>query len=316
MTRTAPQVTPGVPRGDDAARGIVVGVDGSAGGARALRWAVEEGARRGWDVTAVMAWTYLDQRHPSGVERFDPEYSATDAMAALDDYVDQVVREVGEGAPAVRREVVCDHPGSALIDASAHAALLVVGARGLGGLAGALLGSVSSACIHHASCPIAVIRTEPEPDPDHEGGARVVVGVDDSDVARRALSWAVGEARARRAVLDVVHVWTMPVTTVHPLVPATFPIDAGAMEDAARAVIERLMGSVDVHGLEQPVEHLVVEGPTARSLLDVAKGADVLVVGSRGRGGFAGLLLGSVSTQVTHHATCPVVVVPPPDRHE
>jgi nucleotide-binding universal stress UspA family protein len=117
-------------------------------------------------------------------------------------------------------------------------------------------------------------------------------------------------------VLDVVHVWTIPVTTVHPLVPATFPIDAGAMEDAARGVIERLMRSVDVRGLEQPVEHLVVEGPTARSLLDVAKGADVLVVGSRGRGGFAGLLLGSVSTQVTHHATCPVVVVPPPDRHE
>jgi nucleotide-binding universal stress UspA family protein len=314
MTSTAPQMTAGASRRDDAARGIVVGVDGSAGGARALRWAVEEGARRGWDVTAVMAWTYLDQRHPRGIERFDPEYGAADAMAALDDYVDQVVTELGDSAPAVRREVVCDHPGSALVDASARAALLVVGARGLGGFAGALLGSVSSACIHHATCPIAVIRTEP--DPDHEGGARVVVGVDDSDAARQALSWAVGAARARRAVLDVVHVWTIPVTTVHPLVPATFPIDAGAMEDAARGVIERLMGSVDVRGLEQPVEHLVVEGPTARSLLDVAKGADVLVVGSRGRGGFAGLLLGSVSTQVTHHATCPVVVVPPPDRHE
>jgi nucleotide-binding universal stress UspA family protein len=317
MTSAAPQITSAERHADDPngdqASDIVVGVDGSDGAAGALRWALDEGARRGWAVTALMAWTYLDQHHPGGVERFDPEYGASDALAALDHHV---VAALGDRAAAVGRRVVCDHPSSALVEASVEADLLVVGARGLGGFAGALLGSVSSACVHHATCPVAVIRSEPVAERAGDGRGRVVVGVDDSDTARHAASWAVEEARARHAALDVVHAWTMPVTTVHPLVPATFPVDVGAMEDAARAVIERVMGAVDVRGLEQPVEHITVEGPTARSLLDVAKGADVLVVGSRGRGGFAGLLLGSVSTQVTHHATCPVVVVPTREHRE
>jgi nucleotide-binding universal stress UspA family protein len=138
---------------------------------------------------------------------------------------------------------------------------------------------------------------------------RIVVGVDGSEGARRALQWAVDEARLRRARVEAIHVWHYPYVPTGPFVPVALPA-SDEFETEAQSVLDRAVESVDTRDLVPPIEKtLVCDGP-ARALLDASKGADLLVVGSRGRGGFAGLLLGSVSQAVAQHATCPIVIIP------
>jgi nucleotide-binding universal stress UspA family protein len=140
---------------------------------------------------------------------------------------------------------------------------------------------------------------------------RIVVGVDGSDHARKALQWAVDEARLRHAQLVAVHAWHYPYLSSGPLAPAP-EVPLNGIEDEARGVLDHALERIDTDGLEQPIERLSVCDGSAHALLDAAKDADLLVVGSRGRGGFAGLLLGSVSQEVAHHAPCPIVIV----RHD
>ena len=142
--------------------------------------------------------------------------------------------------------------------------------------------------------------------------SRIVVGVDGSDGARRALEWAVAEARLRGAQLIAVHTWELP-----PLGMSAGPFDPPMtldpdmiqrVEAAARDLVDRELDAVDVTGLQ--VDKRVEPRNPADALLDAARDANLLVVGTRGRGGFSGLLLGSVSQQVSQHAPCPVVIVP------
>lgn len=149
--------------------------------------------------------------------------------------------------------------------------------------------------------------------------AGIVVGTDGSPSAQRAVRWALGEARLRGAPLTLVHAWLAPLMAALPepwaIGSPTFgPSDEQVYEglrsaarsvlDAAVAEARRLEPGLDVRGE-------LVEARPAEALLEAAGDADLLVVGSRGHGGFAGLLLGSVSSQCAHHAPCPVVVVPP-----
>jgi nucleotide-binding universal stress UspA family protein len=138
---------------------------------------------------------------------------------------------------------------------------------------------------------------------------RIVVGVDGSENSRRALEWAIEEAKIRRAQLTVVSAWQIPNVVLSSTV-ATAAYDSDVWKSAATETLDTMLRAVDSDGLSAGLDRQVVEGPPAKMLLDVAKGADLIVVGSRGRGGFAGLLLGSVSQQVAHHADCPVVIVP------
>jgi nucleotide-binding universal stress UspA family protein len=136
----------------------------------------------------------------------------------------------------------------------------------------------------------------------------IVVGVDGSEGSEVALRWALREARLRGAKVRVVHAWSYPeVSTYH---QAVHMLEIPFAEDAAR-LLDRVVGtaSSEAEGLE--LEKLVVEGEGAPSLVEAARDASMLVVGSRGLGGFVGLLLGSVSQQCAHHATCPVVIIPP-----
>lgn len=138
-------------------------------------------------------------------------------------------------------------------------------------------------------------------------GEVVVVGVDGSPGSSTALAWAAEEAARRGAVLRVVHGWSIP-SMVYPVY-----LTAEAFAELPGQARHRLDEQVaDVLGPEPPVpiEMVVEEGRPAEVVLEAAKGAAMVVVGSRGRGGFAGLLLGSVSSQVAHHAPCPVVIVP------
>ncbi len=291
--------------------GIVVGVDGSEGAAQALQWADREATLRNWPVTVVLAWGFLEQHQPDLDDRFDPSYGETEAGHALDAYVVRALGPTRSGA--VRRRTICDLPSAALLETSRDASLLVVGARGLGGFRELLLGSVSHACVHHAAIPVAVVRGHTPTQGD--GVDRIVVGIDGSDTARLALAWAVEEARIRRARLEVVHAWHMPSVTGYPWVAPTFDLDA--FEAAAQRTVALALGAVDTDGLVEPITRVVCAGGAASTLLDAAKGADLVVVGSRGLGGFTGLLLGSVGDQVVNHADCPVVVVPPEaDRHD
>jgi nucleotide-binding universal stress UspA family protein len=234
---------------------IVVGSDGSPSAAEALRWAVREGRERGWSVRVVLAWDYLNQPRLAHSEPFHPDFGEADAKLVLDRYVHDAL---GNRAGDVEAVTVCDLPVRALLEASAGADLLVLGARGLGGVRGALLGSVSQQCAHHSTVPVAIVRSAPTP-----AASGVVVAIDGSEGAQRALDWALDEARAGKCGISVVTVWPM----------------FGTVVDA---------------------------------VLEAAQDASLLVVGSRGRGGFAGLLLGSASQHLVHHAVCPIVVVPPP----
>ena len=139
---------------------------------------------------------------------------------------------------------------------------------------------------------------------------RIVVGVDGSHTSLHALRWALAEARVREAAVEAVHVWRYPVWIYSPMIlspPALAHDDLVAEAHIAldHAVDEVLAGEHD----RAVVERTVLEGVTADQLLKHAKDADLLVVGHRGRGGFAGLLLGSVATQCASHAGCPVVIV-------
>jgi nucleotide-binding universal stress UspA family protein len=134
---------------------------------------------------------------------------------------------------------------------------------------------------------------------------KIVVGVDGSDRAKRALEWAIEEARLRDAVVEAVYAWSYPYVGT---IPSAMVIDFEQVEANARDTLEAAVGQVDAGDIA--VEHALVHGGAAQALVERGQDADLVVVGSRGLGGFTGLLLGSVSHQVTHHAPCPVVVVP------
>jgi nucleotide-binding universal stress UspA family protein len=137
----------------------------------------------------------------------------------------------------------------------------------------------------------------------------IVVGVDGSDSAQAALRFALDEARLRGATVRAVAVWHLPVAAYGGAFVPPDPAVASELEPAARRTLERSLAAAGDHtGVE--VEPVVREGAPARVLLEEADDADLLVVGSRGLGGFRGLLLGSVGQQCSHHAPCPVVIVP------
>jgi nucleotide-binding universal stress UspA family protein len=290
---------------------IVVGVDHSPAGNHALQWAVAEASLRGARLRAVHAW---DTPTPiSGVASLiapiDPELYEREAKSILN----EALEEATASRPpfAIESTLQRGHPAEVLLDALDQADLLVLGSRGRGGFTGLLLGSVSQACAQHARRPIAVIPL----DGGLPDSGDVVVGVDGSPGSYAALRWAIDEAAVRNVRLAVVHTWWTPYA-VPPMGIAIAPIDPDVfIEQSQQLLHEMTDGSLD-GATRRPadVELLPIEAPAAQGLLARAAGAGLLVVGSRGRGGFKGLLLGSVSQQCLHHAPCAIVVVPEPGR--
>ena len=140
---------------------------------------------------------------------------------------------------------------------------------------------------------------------------KIVVGVDNSPGARRALEWALDEAALRDATVVAVHAWQLPYVLSTPLGVVSVPVDDDATAEA-EAELAAVIDEVAAAHPATPVERQVVLGSPAAALIEEGADAQLIVVGSRGRGGFAGLLLGSVSHQLAHHAPCPVVIVPSP----
>lgn len=144
---------------------------------------------------------------------------------------------------------------------------------------------------------------------------RIVVGVDGSEHSLRALRWAVAEAGFRQATVEAVSAWSYPVVAADGLGSAAVFDVSGLQEGANQSLEAALVEACPDEATRAAIVRKVVEGAPSQALVEASKGADLLVVGSRGHGGFAGLVLGSVSTQVVHHAHCPITVVPPEHHH-
>ncbi|HEU5148902.1 MAG TPA: universal stress protein [Iamia sp.] len=283
---------------------VVVGVDGSDPSRRAARWAAVEAAARGTTLRLVSAWQapVLTTWATLATPGVDPTVFERSARETLDEVVRELRAAFGDGAPELAAETVEGLPRDVLLGAARGEALLVVGTRGRGGLARAVLGSVSAACAHHTPVPLAVIG-EGAPDP---GSGDLVVGFDGSPGAEAALRWAVVDARATGAAVRVVHGWAARVGE-----PDGIPPDGTVVGDLTAAV-ERAVADA-LAGLDAlpRITVQVVPRAAAPALVAGAEGAGALVVGTRGHGGFVGLLLGSVSQACLHHAPGPVVIVPP-----
>jgi nucleotide-binding universal stress UspA family protein len=239
-------------------------------------------------------------------------YPGDDAFyeEAARNLVDDLIAEVGETAAAagvtIHSQVVQGHAPTVLLEHLDGADLLVVGSRGHSAIVGLLLGSVSHQVVHHATKPVVVVPADCPPSTSEE----VVVGVDGSEAAWGALRWAVHEAGVRGTRLRVVHGWWTPVA-VPPVGIVVGETDFDEFEQDTKRMLHEMVDAMVAEADPAPtaVELEAVPEAAAQALIDRSKGAALLVVGSRGRGGFAGLLLGSVSQQVLHHAPCPVAVI-------
>ncbi len=281
-----------------AVRPVVVGVDGSASAYRAVEWAAGEAHRRGVGLRLVRAFSWTTADHPTGwVARYRDQMLDVSRRQ-----VAQAVRVAADARPDVEAEsqVEIGAPIEVLSSEARRAQLLVLGDRGLGEVTGLVLGSVAVSLAARGACPVVVVRGE-------RAGADgpVVVGVDGSPVSEAALAFAFDAAAARGVDLVAVHAWSP--TAIDEELASLVEWDASA-ESAVLA--ERLAG----WGQKYPqvaVRRTVVRDGAVRALVTASAGAQLVVVGSRGRGNAAGLLLGSVSHGVLHGAHCPVAVVRP-----
>lgn len=296
--------------------GVVVGFDGSAPSTAALDWAAAEAARRGLPLKVVLA-VELGSALPMPMDSGAPWAMAKIEGAAREVLADAVerARKTDPGL-VVESSLVIDTAAAALVAASRSAVLVVVGNRGHGDFVGTLLGSVAFGVTAHAQCPVAVVRggSMRVPGPD----APVVVGVDGSASADAAVDEAADLAERADAQLKVVAAYQVPVTGwvgVTPwldVYPETELADAAA--GTAKEVLVQARERIRRNHPDLGVEFIAVRARPADALADRSRTAGVVVVGSRGRGGFRSLILGSVSRGLVHVAESPVLVVHAPDR--
>jgi len=291
-------------------RGIVVGVNGSAESDEALDWAMGEAASAAVPLTLVMVAAGAGKGADAAAHEAALAPVRVEAQALLDASRTRTGLDV-DGSVVARPGPAAD----ALLELGADADMLVLGRRRRGRVGRAVLGSVSTTVVEHARVPVTVVRHgDPEgaaedaaPAAD-AGPPRVVVGVDTSGPSVAALRHACQLAGRTGASIDAVFAWQ--ITTLAPL-PGSWGW-APPVDDYEKFAAESLAEAVRAAGVTLPPERLtrrVVHGQAAKQLVLAAQGAERLVVGARGLGGFDRLLLGSVSRQVLDFAPCPVTVV-------
>jgi nucleotide-binding universal stress UspA family protein len=283
-------------------RPVVVGIDGSESALRAVGWAAEEAGRRGAVLRLVQACEVLTGYAPLVVDWHALHMAVADRGR---EWLDRARTAAEEAVPGLRVHTALEltPPVPTLIKESREAALLVLGSRGLGGFTGLVLGSTSVEVSGRAHCPVVVVR-DAAAAPD----GPVVVGVDGTPVGEAAIAFAFAEASARDADLVAVHAWSDLVLEAAYLGDAA-ALDFAVFEQRAEEILaERLAGWQEKYPEVHVTREIVRDRPTG-TLLRHGEHARLLVVGSRGRGGFRGLLLGSTSQHLLHHAACPVAVV-------
>lgn len=290
---------------------ITVGVDGSTGAAAAVRWAAKIASRRHLELRIVHGLQVAGLYYGGGLSGIGAE-TLFDAILADGQ---RAVADARTAALSVDNELVItsevpnDPPVPRLIDESRHARMLVVGATGSGGFTGMLVGGTAASVVAHAHCPVAVVRGRHGSTAVPDSGP-VAVGVDGSPNSEQALAIAFEEASLRAAPLVAVHAWT-DLTYEDTRGTARIPVDPAALaEEEERLLGQRLAGWGEKYP-DVEVRREVVRDRPRHALLNASAEAQLVVVGSRGRGGFTGMLLGSTSQALVQHAECPVLVVRP-----
>ncbi|MCH9760730.1 MAG: universal stress protein [Actinomycetia bacterium] len=283
--------------------GIAVGVDGSPQSAAAVHWAAREAALRGSRLILVHALTdptagaWLDVPVPADywIER---RANATDLLEEAASLAREA--QLTGSALEIEQELASGGPLAPLVEWSKIAEMVVVGRRGVSGLQRLLLGSVSSGLLHRAHCPVAVIHGENAPEA-WPGDAPVVVGIDGSPASEHAVEIAFGAASRRGVDLIALHTW---LENTDEFIGAGWP---NVRERADEVLAERLAGWQERYP-DVVVRRVVKMDSPIHQLIKLSASAQLLVVGSHGRGALAGLLLGSVSSAVVHSAQIPVIV--------
>jgi nucleotide-binding universal stress UspA family protein len=283
--------------------GIVVGVDDSPAAKVAVDWAARDAELRNIPLTLVHAispslTTGWNTPLPPGLAQWQKEHGRRlldDAVKLVEDACDRT------GPTQIHTEVLSSAAVPTLVDLSKDAELVVAGSRDSGRWPGRLLGSVSSALLRHAHCPVAIIHDE-DPLMPHPAQAPVLVGIDGSSASELATAIAFEEASRRNVGLIALHAWSDVDVSTWP------GVDWPATQSMAEEVLaERLAGWQERHP-NMNVRRVVVRDQPARQLVERSEDAQVVVVGSRGRGGFAQMLVGSVSETVAQLARMPVIV--------
>jgi nucleotide-binding universal stress UspA family protein len=289
-------------------RPVVVGYDGSATADAAVDWAARAAVHAGAPLVVLHAADRITYAHDVSVGLWKPDrvHEAARAVAA------RGVDRARAAAPEVVADVASSlvGPALALDEASTGAAMVVVGSHGRGRVRGALLGATAYAVSGHARCPVVVVREGDAevPGPDH----RVVVGSDGSVGADRAVDSAADLAASYGAELHIVTSWHPPHPDPWDLPPVGYSSTAEAVKDRQDGAERTAKDAAARVTAKHPDLVVTTETPEARpedALLKAAEGASIVVVGSRGHGALAGLMLGSTSRAVLHHTRMPVMIV-------
>lgn len=282
---------------------VIVGVDGSPASNVAVEWAAHDAARRG------VALKLLHVMTPPTVVAFPEvpippgylDWQEDEGRKILEKARAVVADAAGDASLEVTTDMVIGPTVPTLAEESAAAQMIVVGCRGQGALARTLLGSVSTGLVHQAHCPVAIVRDE-DPSMQQPSHAPVVVGVDGSPASEHALEIAFEQASFRGVDLVAVHAWSD--TGVFEFPGADW---VTRQEMGEQTLSERLSGWQERYP-DVLVRRVVVADQPAQQLIEQSESAQLLVVGSHGRGGLTGMLLGSVSTSVVHSARVSMIV--------
>lgn len=314
--------TPGNASRGGTPRGIVVGVDGSDQSHCALVWAAQEAQKRRTPLHVITAYTvpvFAASSMDAGYATLDDAVIREGAEAVLE----QAVEKLDGYGVEVHATVETGDAAGVLLELSEEAELVVVGTRGRGGFMGRLLGSVSSAVPAHAHCPSVTIPLACAPrlegiDLELPKGKDVPVKPD--DVEKVVLVGVDGSEQARMATLVAAEQaarWGRPLRVICALPPFTgslawvpAPLDREALYADLRTQLDAGVAWLRSHFPGLQISGEVQDGSPVELLIEATRTAELLVMGTRGRGGFAGMLLGSTSQGVLHHAKGPVMVVP------
>ncbi|TCC07842.1 universal stress protein [Kribbella soli] len=283
---------------------IVIGYDGSRGSRSALQWAAVTAYRAMAPLRIVEAFEIVILTRPSPGHIVPLDAVRTARQKGLD----QVADDIRTQYPDLRVEtsLVGGSASKTLVEAAQDARLVVIGSRGLGGWSGLMVGSVAVQVTTHANCPVVVVPHDLRARA-HEGPT-VVVGVDGSKVSAKAIDFAFDQAESLHAKVVAVHAWTSPFLTYADGASMLQFDEEKVREEARLLVAESVAGAAAEHpDVEWSTE--LAMGSAAQALVQRSESADLLVVGSRGRGGFTGLLIGSVGQSALHHTHCPIAIV-------